>query len=676
MDNKLSNTDDLECISALQKENARLKQENARKQSKIQLYEKLFNHLPFMLWVKNPVGKYLLANTHYSDATGYAVEKIIGKSDNELFSKEIAEKNQNEEQLIAKIKNGICYEENNNTSNLCKWLEINKIPILDPDNNLSGIIGVIKDITRNKRSELSLKDSETKYKRIFENYLDVFYEISLDGRIIEISPSIEKMSKYKRSELIGSSIYNIYEVPNQRDGFLLKIQNKGKVTDYEVQLKDKDGTIKFVSFNAKMLYNDNKRPVKVVGTLRDITGKIREQEKPVNEFKQQEMKESQNDVKKAGKELLDEKKMLQVFMNNIVDNVYFKDKKSRFIRVNKAWLESRGMPKFKDCKSVTGKNDYDFFSPEIARQTYNEEQEIIKTGKSLISRTEKRKNVKTGKYEWISTTKMPFMDENGEITGTFGISRNITEQKKAEHALLESEQKLRELNAAKDKFFSIVAHDLKGPFSNLIGFAELLRAKFDTYTIEKIKYFTNLIYESAQLIYDLLETLLDWSRWQSGRIQYKPEYIDLHKICQPNIELMNKIASRKIIKIYSNIQENTIVFADPYMTNTIIRNLLSNALKYTDKEGKIILNSKINSQAIEVSVCDTGRGITNENLEKLFGAGTSFSTKGTDNETGTGLGLILCKEFIDRNKGYIRAESIEGRGSKFVFSLPRYEHNV
>ncbi|HJX71474.1 MAG TPA: hybrid sensor histidine kinase/response regulator [Bacteroidales bacterium] len=231
-------------------------------------------------------------------------------------------------------------------------------------------------------------------------------------------------------------------------------------------------------------------------------------------------------------------------------------------------------------------------------------------------------------------------------------------------------RELKELNATKDKFFSIIAHDLKNPFNTLLGFSELMLINFDAYDKKQISEFIHIIHSTSKNAYSLLENLLEWSRSQTGRIELKPAKINLFGLVVENISLLKGIANNKDIKIINEVEKNAEAFADQNMITTVIRNLLTNALKYTTKGGMVKISSEVQNDMVTIRVSDTGVGIQEENLKKLFRIDTNFSTPGTEDEAGTGLGLILCREFIQKNNGKIDVKSTFGLGSEFSFTLP------
>ncbi len=250
-------------------------------------------------------------------------------------------------------------------------------------------------------------------------------------------------------------------------------------------------------------------------------------------------------------------------------------------------------------------------------------------------------------------------------------NNNILEERLTQHSIKIEKQKqeLEELNATKDKFFTIIAHDLKNPFNTVIGLSELLMERYDTYDQAKIKEFIYQINKFTINAYELLEELLQWAKSQTGRLEVKKEVIDLYEIINSNIELFTKKAEKKNTKIISKVSKNTIAFIDKNMISTVIRNFISNAVKFTEN-GTITIEAKKNNENIEISVVDSGLGISEENLKHLFRIDKNISTPGTNEETGTGLGLIISKEFIKCNDGSIEVDSDEGKGSTFKFSVP------
>jgi signal transduction histidine kinase len=233
-------------------------------------------------------------------------------------------------------------------------------------------------------------------------------------------------------------------------------------------------------------------------------------------------------------------------------------------------------------------------------------------------------------------------------------------------------EELKDLNINKDKFFSIIAHDLRGPFNNLLGFSKVLQDDLDILSKDEMREYSGYIYTSSRNVYDLVENLLQWSRIQTGRMEYQPIKIDLYEEIFKITELFRSNAIAKKINLINEVNNNLFVYADQNMLHSVLQNLLSNAIKFTNSAGNIILEAESLDDFIEISISDTGIGIKKDDMKKLFRIDIQFTNPGTENEEGTGLGLILCKELIEKNKGVIRVESIHGKGSKFTFSVPKW----
>ncbi|MCD4834779.1 MAG: tetratricopeptide repeat-containing sensor histidine kinase [Bacteroidales bacterium] len=260
---------------------------------------------------------------------------------------------------------------------------------------------------------------------------------------------------------------------------------------------------------------------------------------------------------------------------------------------------------------------------------------------------------------------------------TNGLLKSKNDQlKDANKKLTVSEYNLKELNATKDKFFSIIAHDLKNPFQSLLGFSEILYNQMDKLSKDEISEYTKLIYESSQNLFNLLGNLLQWSQSQLGSMKLSPKPINVYDSIDDVLSIFGIAAQKKNIKVESSIAKDATVFADKHVVSTVLRNLISNAIKFTNQGGEIKISSVISNNKIIVSVEDNGKGISEENLEKLFRIDQGYSTKGTENESGTGLGLILCRDLISQSNGELFVESTLGKGSNFKFTLPIIEEQT
>lgn len=231
-------------------------------------------------------------------------------------------------------------------------------------------------------------------------------------------------------------------------------------------------------------------------------------------------------------------------------------------------------------------------------------------------------------------------------------------------------EELEQLNASKNKFFSIIAHDLKNPLHTVLGYSFLLHHEYDRFGDNERKRYAKDIYNSTNNIFRLLQNLLDWSRAQTGRLKYEPIIFEFSGLLDKICGLMKHAADEKNIVIVNHVPGNVHVHAMPMMIETVIRNLITNAIKFTPEGGTIEIRHRYYERVVSISVSDTGIGMNESELEQLFAIDSKIRKKGTKNEDGSGLGLILCKEFIELNKGKIWAESEQGKGSLFSFTVP------
>ncbi|GET25163.1 ATP-binding protein [Prolixibacter sp. NT017] len=319
---------------------------------------------------------------------------------------------------------------------------------------------------------------------------------------------------------------------------------------------------------------------------------------------------------------------------------------------------------------IIGKTPFDFMPPEEKERIAPLFAEIVDK-KAPIKDMENWVITKDGELRCVLTNGVPILDEKGNLKGYRGVDRDITERKKAEAEIKRMNEELLISNAEKDKFFSIIAHDLRSPFNSFLGLTQVMAENLQDLTMEEIRKFSLTMRDSVSHLYRLLENLLQWSRMQQGMILFNPEIIPLCSIIIDSLDILAEPAQAKEIEITCAIPNNLEVFADVNVVQTIIRNLVSNAIKFTPRGGKVDIAAQVlPDRFIEVSVADTGIGMDREMLDKLFRLDGKVNREGTEGETSTGLGLILCKEFIEKQGGKLWVESEVGKGSVFYFTLP------
>lgn len=261
-------------------------------------------------------------------------------------------------------------------------------------------------------------------------------------------------------------------------------------------------------------------------------------------------------------------------------------------------------------------------------------------------------------------------NDDGENDGMWAIVHDITDRKKVEETLKISEYQLRELNATKDKLFSIIAHDLRNPFTAIMGYCNILSARVKEKNFEEITRYASIIQDSSLRSLSLLTNIMEWARSQDKGLTFKPEKVNVVSIIRGTAKVLSDSAKQKQIVFYFELPHKLYCTLDKNLISSILRNLLSNAVKFSQPQGSIVISASKKQNNLVISVKDNGIGMKRENLNKLFRMEESVALSGTLDKNGTGLGLILCKEFIDKHGGKIWAESEEGQGSTFFFSIP------
>lgn len=406
------------------------------------------------------------------------------------------------------------------------------------------------------------------------------------------------------------------------------------------------------------LYNRFKRIKRVKEkTRRELESQIAELQK-------------QNEILKSvlafqsGDDKDESEKYANTILNNMGDAVFVKDNGSRLLLVNDAFCNLFDLPRTK----IIGKTLAENVSPDERESFLRIDKQVLLDGIDNIN--EEPLTVEGGQRKIISTRKSRFIDEEGKKF-LVGVIRDITERKKAEEDLRASEIQLRELNATKDKLFSIIAHDLRSPFNNILVLSDILKAQLSKSEDSDTQVYLGLIHSTAKNTLVLLENLLDWAKSQSGQISFKNEKISISSVINEILDLSRSIAQTKGISIKTNAKEEVEVNSDKKILKTVIRNLISNAIKYSRPGDEITISTVEEEDLVKIIISDSGVGMDEKTLENLFSITNNTPLPGTLNEKGSGFGLVLCKEFIEKLGGKIWVESEKGKGSDFIFTIPR-----
>jgi PAS domain S-box-containing protein len=506
--------------------------------------------------------------------------------------------------------------------------------LLDDKGNMASTMSLVADITERKKAEEALRESEENMRTFLDATQESLYMFDKRGKILIVNSTAAKRFKLSPADLIG---HNISE-------FLPESLTASRMTRI-TEVADTGNPVKFEDTRNNISFEHNFFPVvkddKVTGVVsfsRDIT-----------------------EIKKAQEAIRISEEKFRAIAVNTPDHILIQDSDLRYVAVINPQL---GLKEYE----MMGKTDFDFLSDSDARNLTEIKRKVIESGNSvtlMVPLTDRH-----GDLQHFEGSYIPKRNSDGKADGIIGYFRNVTRRIKMEEELINSETRLRELIATKDKFFNIVAHDLKNPFTSMLGSTELLFDNIGLMDTKQIKRLAQILNDSAKSGYAILLNLLDWSRSQTGLIKPNPEEFNLKGLIDKNISEIKLNATNKQLKIDSAENEDIFIFADKNMINTVLRNLLSNGVKFTRKGGKVTVVVTETENEVIISVKDTGVGVSEENVKKLFRIDTKFQMPGTDNEQGTGLGLKLCKEFVEKLGGKIWVESVENKGSDFKFSIP------
>jgi PAS domain S-box-containing protein len=512
------------------------------------------------------------------------------------------------------------------------------------------VLTIVRDITVHKKAEDALEKEQFLINALMNNLADYVYLKDIEGRFIRINKSHSQiLGLDSPDQAIGKTDFDFlpkeHSHSQQAYNDEMDVIRTGKTLNKEEEILLKDNTKIWVLATKLPLRNRDGNIIGVFGISRDIT-----------------------EQKKLENALLVKQLLLEGIIGNIPDQIYYKDRNSKFVLCNTPVALLAGCSSEKD---LIGKSDFDFHPHDMAEQYFKDEQTLMEKGEKFLDHEEQILNKKTGELRWNLSSKVPVKDADGKVIGLAGINRDITERKKAEEEIKLKNELLQTINTEKDKFFSIIAHDLKGPLSAFLGVTQILVEEIQNMSFEEIKEITISMKESASNIYVLLENLLEWSRLKRGLLDFSPEKVDVKRLTIACIEVLKESARKKNIIIDYSFPDDIEFYADSHMMETVIRNLVSNAIKFTHVGGKVIIKAdKKSDRAIEFKVIDSGIGMTPDLMNKLFLLNEKTNRKGTEGEPSTGLGLLLCKEFIMKHNGKIWVESEVGKGSIFTFMIP------
>jgi PAS domain S-box-containing protein len=599
----------------------------------------------------DPEGKIIFANKAFINAFKYSENEILTKSIKDIFTgKEISE---HDFTLKQYEKPGIHEFEIEGITKNGDTIFLNAI--ISPsfqNNNLSYFNLILTDHTKKQLTQKNLMI----FLSMFNAFLDGV-AAECEGKLILANEAFAKIFGYDNSKvMLDKDLFDLVavnDIPKVAGYFQLIGKNKEIPERFEFLAKRKDGSNFFAETSLSAFESDKK--IYVVMVARDITERKRTQ---------QAIRESEEKYRNL--------------TENIDDFLYTFEKTGSVLR-----------PVFytSSVEKITGYNQTDFLAdsrlifklihPDDFLSLKKKLSSLLKSKIQLSGEFEFRIINRHGNVVWIRNKLNIVRDNEGKIQKIYGLVSDISLRKNAEDELKRSTDNLVKLNETKDRFISIISHDLRTPFSSILGFTDLLLSDSDLTEVEK-KQYIEFIKESSKSMLSLVNSLLDWTRLQTGRIRFEPEKIEAYKIIDSSLNALSGVAFQKKIEIISDISKDIVIFIDKDLMLQVFNNLISNAIKFTPQHGTITISVKPSERMrfIEFSIKDTGIGIKPDDIKKLFKVDTKFTSEGTEGEKGTGLGLSLVKEIIDKHGGKVWVESELGKGSEFKFTLPTASANI
>jgi PAS domain S-box-containing protein len=535
----------------------------------------------------------------------------------------------------------------------------------------TAVIKIARDITERRRVEAGRKESEARYRSLVNNVSLGILRSTMGppGRIIETNPALEKITGYSRDELLAMNMEDLYAHPEERQAFMQKLASAKRTVTRELRWKRKDG--------GRIVVLDT------VIAVRDSSGQILHFDAIIEDITER---------RRAEEALRESEERYRTLVENATDAIYMVDAHENILSVNQTTARFLG----KRPEKLIGKKVSDIFPPEIAARFTEEFRLTFRTGQSIMACD----RLDAGWTElWVSTSLNPIRNSSGEVVAIMGVTRDITEQKRLERELqetneqldaqneelqvqseelmaqqqelMESTQEAARANQLKSEFLANMSHELRTPLNAIIGFSQLLRDETPGKLNQEQKQCLDDVLESSQHLLNLINEVLDLSKIESGRAELKLENVDLKELITPLTRVMRPILGQKKQELEVEIEAGLPqIRVDKTKMGQVLRNLLANSSKFTPEGGKLWITAARADDWLHLSVIDNGAGIKKEDLERIFEPFCQLDYTPGNGKGGTGLGLAVVKEIVERHGGQIRVESEYGRGSRFTISLP------
>jgi PAS domain S-box-containing protein len=612
----------------------------------------IISQSPLMTCNIDKEGQIIFANSAFQKILGYTEEELLSKSFYNLIESSYLENN--------------IFDLQNFTGDEPKTLDL-------PINNKSKISALFHCTFHTSKdnedtiqlfscfiTELKENTQKNEESNLYLSLVDSAYDgiaLGLEGRIIIANNSFAKTFGYNsNSELVNKEIIELAsndDIIKVAEYFRLLERKKEIPARFDFLGKKKDGSSIHTELSIGSFEFENKNYVVMIA--RDVTERIRTQ---------RAVRESEEKYRNI--------------TENIDDFLFTYERTGLALRSIFCTSSIQKVTGFTQAEFLTDSklflkaihpSDFAAIKPKLIN--------LMKSRIQLSGEFEFRIINKQGNIVWIRTKLNLVRSGTGRIQKIFGLVSDVTFRKRAEEELKKSTQNLIKLNETKDRFISIISHDLRTPFSSILGFTDLL-ANDEELTDDERKQYIKYIQESSRSMLALVNSLLDWTRLQTGRIKFEPQKIDVAKIILDSVNALSGSAIQKGIEVVSLVHQSLYLFVDKSLITQVFNNIISNAIKFTNKGGFIRISNEAvtTSRFIKFSIKDTGVGIKEDDLAKLFSVDSKYTSEGTAGEKGSGLGLSLVKEIIEKHGGTISVESEYGKGTEFIFTLPIASSNI
>jgi two-component system, sensor histidine kinase and response regulator len=510
------------------------------------------------------------------------------------------------------------------------------------------LVELERSLFEHRRTQDALKNSEMFYQTLVESLPQNILRKDTKGRFVFANQKFCASLGHPLNEVLGKTDSDFFP-PHLAEKYHrddLRVMSTRQPVDTIEANQTLQGDRIYVHVIKTPLYDATGNVVGIQGIFWDVTER-----------------------KKTEEALAYERDLLRALLDNIPDRIYFKDVKSRFLRVSNSMARRLGL---KDATEVMGKTDFDFYPKALADEFHADEQRIILTGQPLINKLERIVD-HDGKETWASVTKVPLYNRSGSVTGIIGISRDVSKLKEAEVALEQARDAALETARIKSEFLANMSHEIRTPMNAITGMTDLLR---DTTLDEEQREFVDTIRGSTDTLLGIINDILDFSKIEAGKLSIETLDFDLRELIEDTVEMLAQRAQAKRVELVYVIDDDvpTRLRGDGRRVGQVLANLLSNAVKFTERGEVVVRVAKVHEKSdsvrIRLSVTDTGIGIPSKTLPLIFKAFTQADGSTTRKYGGTGLGLAISKQLVEAMKGQISVESSAGQGSTFWFELP------